>query len=376
MQQASTPISGDTNTAIAHRRLLNQHIAGARFDHPEEVVTWMGAMQAQEYQQALWAVGLRMRSATQPDIEQAIANRKIVRTWPMRGTLHFISAENVRWMLELSASRRLAADRSRRRQLELDESILARCWQLFHAALQGGRSLPRSGMLHLLEDAHIDPSGQRGYHILWYLAQTSLICLGPRQGNEQTFVLLDEWVPTAPRLSHQEALARLATCYFASHGPATLNDFAGWSGITLAEARAGLEAAKPGLVSEQFDAKEYWEAKNAPAYQGHELYDSTSVYLLPGFDEYLLGYKDRSDILRAEHARKAVPGGNGIFLPIIVVGGQVTGTWKRTRRRNAVDVTVRPFTPLDTSQDRLADAAQRFSDFIGSPLASMEISDE
>lgn len=362
-----------TPTDTAHRRLQNQHIAGERFGRPEEVVKWMGAMQAQDYQQALWAIGVRMRSATPADIEQAIASGKIVLTWTLRGTLHFVAAENARWVLELSARRRLAADGSRRKQLELDESILERCGQLFHDALRGGGRLSRSAMMKLLEDAHINPKGQRGYHILWYLAQTGLICLGPLQGKEQTFVLLEEWAPTSRRLVREEALAELAGCYFASRGPATVADFANWAGLTLADARAGLESANRGLVSEKRDAKEYWSASDAPDAASRA---APGVYLLPGFDEYLLGYKERGDVLAAEHANKVVPGGNGVFFPMIVVGGQVAGTWKRTLKKDGVTVTLRPFTQLAVSQERIVEAVQRYSDFVGAPLSSVEVRSE
>src|SRR5690348_6928057 len=329
----------------------------------------MGAMQAQDYRQALWAIGLRTTSATLADVEEAIARRAIVQTWPLRGTLHFVAAENAQWMLELLAPRRLAADRSRRRQLELDEDLLARCTHLVREALQGGGQLTRSGVMRLLEEARISPSGQRGYHILWYLAQIGLICLGPMRDKEQTFVLLDEWVPASRRLARADALAELAERYFASHGPATVDDFAGWAGLTLGDARAGLEAVKAGLLAEQRDAKAYWSAADTP---DHAMHDTSGLYLLPGFDEYLLGYKDRGDVLAPAHAHNVAPGGNGIFFPIIVAGGQVVGTWKRTLKRSGVAITLSPFTPLGVSNERLADAARRFSDFLGLPLVSME----
>lgn len=355
------------STDVGHHRLLNHRIAGERFGRPSDVVRWMGAMQAQDYQQALWAIGLRMKSATLEDVEQAVANREIVQTWPMRGTLHFVAAENAKWMLEHLARRRLAADRARQRQLELDERILGRCGQLFYDALQGGKCLTRSGMMRLLEDAHISTTGQRGYHILAYLAQTGLICLGPMQGKEQTVVLLDEWVPNSRTLSREEALAELAACYFASHGPATVDDLARWAGLTLTDARACLASAKPDLVSETRDAKQYWHSTDAPDPESHDLSD---VYLLPGFDEYLLGYKDRGDVLAAEHAGKVVPGGNGIFLPTVVVGGQVAGTWKRIRKKRSVEVMLSPFVQGSIAAERVSAAARRFSAFLGTPLSS------
>jgi winged helix DNA-binding protein len=357
---------------VGHQRLLNHRIAGERFGRPSDVVRWMGAMQAQDYQQALWAIALRTQSATLEEVEQAIANREIVQTWPMRGTLHFVAAENAKWMLEHLARRRLAADRARQRQLELDESILGRCGTLFHDALQGGGRLTRGGMLRLLEDAHISTAGQRGYHILAYLAQTGLICLGPMQGKEQTFALLDDWVPNARTLSREDALAELAARYFASHGPATGDDLARWAGLTLTDARAGLESVKPGLVSETRDAKQYWSSTDAPDPAPHDL---SGAYLLPGFDEYLLGYKDRGDVLAAEHAGRVVPGGNGMFLPMIVAGGQVAGTWKRIRKKSGVEVTLSPFALGSIAAEQVAAAAERFSAFLGVPLSSIVVSE-
>jgi Winged helix DNA-binding domain len=290
-----------TSADVAHRRLLNQRIAGERFGRPDEVVRWMGAMQAQDYRQALWAIGLRTTAATLVDVTEAIATRTIVQTWPLRGTLHVVAAENAQWMLELLAPRRLAADKSRQTQLELDGSLLARCEHLVREALQGGGQLTRSGVMRLLEEARISPRGQRGYHILWYLAQIGLICLGPMQDKEQTFVLLDEWVPASRRLSREDALAELAGRYFASHGPATVDDLAGWTGLTRGDARAGLEAAKASLRAERRDAKEYWVAATTP---DHAMHDTSGVYLLPGFDEYLLGYKGRGDVLAPAHAQR------------------------------------------------------------------------
>jgi len=235
--------------------------------------------------------------------------------------------------------------------------------------LAGGQRLSRAALMRLLESAQINPTGQRGYHILWYLAQTGLICLGPRQGKEQTFVLLDEWAPASQRLTREAALAKIAGCYFTSHGPATVADFATWAGLTLADARAGLETVTSSLVPEWHEGKEYWrgaDASDAP-------HDASSVYLLPGFDEYLLGYKDRSDVLATEHAGKVAPGGNGVFFPIIIVGGQVVGTWKRTVKKDAVAVTLTPFTDLAVSFERLVEAAQRYSDFIDLPLSSSDV---
>jgi hypothetical protein len=355
-----------TNRDIASQRLVNQRIDCERFEKPEEVVRWLGAIQAQDYLQSLWAIGLRLKSARVVDIEQAILDGKIVRTWPMRGTLHFVPPEDAKWLLKLSASRTLAKDGRRLMQLGLDEAIMERCKELFYDALKGNKRLSRPDMMTLLEQAGISTENQRGYHILWYVSQTGLICLGPMQDKQQTFVLLDEWVPNSRELSREESLSELARRYFASHGPATVHDFAWWAGLTVTEARSGLEAAIPGLISEKIDGKEYWMTSDAP---GHIAYDKSSVHLLPGFDEYLLGYRDRGAVLAVEEAPKVVPGKNGVFLPTVVVGGRVVGTWKRKLKKNSIDITLSPFTHLGDSEERAIEAARSYSDFVGLPLS-------
>ena len=350
------------DTEIARQRLANQRIDAEKFEKPEEVVRWLGAMQAQDYPQALWAVGLRLQSATVADVERAINEGKIVRTWPMRGTLHFVPPEDVRWRLELSASRILARDGRRLEQLGLDLEIIDRCKELFHEALKGNRRLTRPEMMQVLEKAGIGTEKQRGYHILWYLSQDALICPGPMQGKQQTFVLLDEWVPDARELSREDSLAELAGRYFASHGPATVHDFAWWSGLTVTEARSGVEAKEADLVSEKIDGKEYWTAADAP---DHTARDGSGIHLLPAFDEYLLGYKDRAAALTAEDALRVIPGKNGIFLPTIVVDGLIVGTWKRKLKKNTVDITLTPFEDADGLEERATGAARAYRDFVG-----------
>lgn len=189
-----------------------------------------------------------MRNAVEADIEQALADRTIIRTWPMRGTLHFVAATDVRWMLELLTPRIVANNAQRLlRQFGLDEAVFARSKDLFVRALQGGKRLARNAMYEVLEAGGVSTAGQRGLHILGRLAQAGVICFGAREGKQQTFALLDEWAPTARRMARDEALAEIARRYFTSHGPATLQDFAWWSGLTVANAQAALELAR--LVS-------------------------------------------------------------------------------------------------------------------------------
>lgn len=208
-----------TEFDIAHQRLHNQAIAPADMVTPGALVKQLGAVQAQDYLGALWAVGLRMQQAIEADIEQAIANREIIRTWPMRGTLHFVAPDDVRWMLALLTPRIIARAARRHKQLELDEVTFARSETLFAKALQGGKQLTRSELMDVLEQDGISTNTQRGYHILWRAGQNGLICFGPRRGKQDTFVWLDDWLPQGKSLSREESLAELAYRYFTGHGP-------------------------------------------------------------------------------------------------------------------------------------------------------------
>jgi hypothetical protein len=357
--------------SFTFQRLSNQHIAGKKFEKPEQVVKRLGALQAQDYMQSLWAIGLRTQSVTSVDIKQAIADKKIVLTWPMRGTLHFVPAEDTKWMLKLSAPRTLAQSKRRMEQLGLNLEIIERCKQIIYDTLHGNKRLSRPDVMKLLEDASISTKNQRGYHILWHIAQTGLICLGPMEDKKQTVVLLDEWVLNSRELSTEESLAELAVRYFTGHGPATIHDFAWWAGITITDARLGIQAAQPGLQREKINDHEHWMSKDTPS---EPTYEKPAVYLLPGFDEYLLGYKDRSAVLASEHASLVVPGNNGIFLPIIVIDGQVVGTWKRIIKKNGVDITFNSFAPLGDHEGSVIEAAHRYSEFIGLPLSMAMIS--
>ena len=350
---------------IARARLANQGIAAPAFAEPGAAVAWLGALQAQDYLGSLWAIGLRLTSATEQRIEQALADRTIVRTWPMRGTLHFVAPQDVRWLLALLTRRVIAQAAARYRQLELDEATFARSKVVFANVLQGGKQLTRAEMSQALEEANIATAGQRGYHILVRSAQDGLICFGAPRGKQQTFTLLDEWIPPTNELTRDEALATLARRYFTSHGPALLTDFVWWSGLPIKEARVGIELAKAHLAQATIQDQIYWFSPEPP----HSAGQSLPIHLLPGFDEYMLGYTNRSASLDPIHAKIIQPGGNGVFSATIVIDGQVAGTWKRTFKKGAVVVEVDPFRPLThLERDAFSAAAQRYGAFLGLPV--------
>lgn len=344
-------------------RLRNQRIAGAGFKTPGEVVAWMGAVQAQDYLGALWALGLRMKSAREEAIEQAIAGRTVVRTWPMRGTLHFVAPADVRWMLALLAPRVIAGQRSRHRQLGLDQADFDRSRDVVTRALEGGRQLTRAALYETLEAAGISAAGQRGIHIVARLALDRLLCFAARQGKQPAFALLEEWVPPARMLEREEALAELSARYFRSHGPATVQDFTWWSGLTVADAKVGIELAGDLLTQEVVDGRTYWLGAVARG----AVPESPAIYLLPPFDEYTVAYRDRSAVL--DPVQKGVISSNGIFYPTIVVDGRVAGLWKRAIKKESVVITLSPFAPLKKKERQAAAAAaERYGAFLGMPV--------
>src|SRR4030095_13972030 len=227
--------------------MRQQRIGHKPFASPAATVRWFGAIQAQDYLGSLWAVGLRPRTATEASIEQAIAERSIVGTWPWLGTLHFVAAEDARWILNLCAARTLARTARRLKQEHgIDGRLIARSGKVLTDALRGGDAVSRPDLYRRLESARIATGGTRGLHLLWWHAHEGLICLGPRAGKQQTFALMDEWLPPPTPRSREESLAELARRYFTSHGPATVRDFAWWSGLAAADAEPGPE----GVASE------------------------------------------------------------------------------------------------------------------------------
>jgi hypothetical protein len=357
---------------IAHHRLVNQQIGFPRATAPAEVVAALGAMQAQDYLSALWAIGSRLPGATEAQIERALAERLIVRTWPMRGTLHFVAAADARWMIELLAPRSIAGSTRRSQQLELDDAVFARSRELFTRALEGDRQLTRDAMMAVLEQAGVSTAGQRGYHILWRLAQEGLLCFGARSGKQPTFALLDEWVPHAPRLSRDAALAELARRYFTGHGPATLQDFIWWTGLKAADAKASIESAASQLSRQTLAGTTYWMPHDAAVPPGSPG-SPAPAHLSPAFDEYLLGYRDRDAVLDPLQAQKIVPGSNGVFLPTILVDGRVVGTWKRSLKKKKVVIAPIPFGPLKKAATRaFAAAAERYGQFLGMPVELLD----
>ncbi|MGE5315460.1 MAG: winged helix DNA-binding domain-containing protein [Acidobacteriota bacterium] len=355
--------NSDARSRIVRMRLFHQQILGTQHASPVDVVRHLGAMQAQDYAGAKWSVALRLESATDADVESAIARREIVRTWPQRGTLHFVAAGDIRWMLELLAPRTIAGSARRNQRLEIDAAVLKTAFRTLEKTLEGGRIVARPDVMQAFEEAGISTANNRGYHLLWQAALARLICFGPLKGKQHSFVLLDEWLPEANHgLSREEMLSRIAARYFTSRGPATLKDFIWWSGLTAGEARQAVHLAGRSLVQETIDGTDYLLSSNASEPPAGPI----EALLLPGFDEYLLGYADRSAVLDPAFAQKIVPGSNGMFLSTIVIDGRVEGVWKKAMKKKEGVITLEPFRALTKKElGALSLPARRFSTYCG-----------
>jgi hypothetical protein len=341
--------------------LLRPHPSGNP-DSVAGVVEWFGAMQAQDIASGLWSFGVRLPGSTMAGVTEALERKEAIRTWPMRGTVHFVPPADARWMLDLMGVRALAGAAKRRETIGLTETTAERGVELLAAALSGGNRLTRAQCVAAVAEGGITLAPQQGYHLLWYASQKGVTCITPHIGKEQTFALLDDWAPKPNRPDRDEALALIAVRYFQSHGPATRADLQRWTGLTAADVKKGIAAAGDRLTTSG-------DQILAPALPAADLGPVDDWAALPGFDEYMLGYKDRSLMVATGHLDAIVPGGNGIFLSTLVRGGRVVATWRRTLGKKSVVVEVSPLVTLRATDRRHATEALRpFATFVGLPL--------
>jgi hypothetical protein len=329
---------------VALLRLVAQRLVGPGEPDAAAAVRWLTAMQAQDFRGALTSVALRTERGSTQGVEAALSAGQIVRSWPLRGTLHLVAAEDLLWLLDLTASRQLTGAARRRAQLGIEDAAIGRAGELAETALRDRGPLRRAELFAAWEAGGVSTAGQRGYHLLWHLAQASTVCLGPVKDGEQLVVLVSEWVRDPRRPDRDEALGELADRYFRSHGPATVADLARWAGLPIRDVRAGIAVARPGLDRLDVDGTEYLLDPGASERLETCRRQARGVFLLPGFDELLLGYGDRSAVLPAEFADQIVPGGNGMFKPTVLSDGRVVGTWRTVGRGAQRSVEATPFT--------------------------------
>jgi hypothetical protein len=351
---------------IAHQRLANQRLTHTGFKEAFEVVAWLGAVQAQDYSGAKWAIAQRTQGSVDATVERAFNEGALLRTHVLRPTWHFVTPADIRWLLALSGPRVKATNAHYYRKLELDDAVFKRSNAALTKALQGGKQLTRPELTQMLQRARIQPGPpNRVAYLLMHAELIGLICSGARRGKQFTYALLDERVPPAPEMDRDQALCELSRRYFATRGPATVRDFAWWSGLTLADARRGLHAAQAHFEQDSLDGQTYWFA--APAQPGPA--SLRTAHLLPNYDEYFIGLKDRSAIGQVWKQSGLEARTDALSAHIIIVNGQIVGGWKRKVRNDAVEVHLNILADLTAAEQRaVAAATQKYAAFLGLPL--------
>ncbi len=313
-------------------RLNNHQLIGTEFKTPQEIVAWLGAVQAQDFNMGKWAIGARLSGVIDRMVEDALDRGDIIRTHILRPTWHLVSSEDIYWMLALTAPRIKSALKSADKVLELAPDILKKSYLILEKELQNRNHLTRQelGRVMTVNGINCDDN-RRLNHIMLNAELDRLVCNGNIRGKQQTYTLLEVKVPKKVILSKEESLAMLARKYFQSHSPATLQDFTWWSGLSVAESRLAIELIRENLLSEMVDQQIYW------------CYDSeitnsridNSVHFLPAFDEYFVSYKNRQHIVADEHYAK-VANNFGTFKPMILKDGHIIGKWTRVVKKGKV----------------------------------------
>ena len=346
---------------IAARRLHSQRLAGNGLEGPAGVVGWLGAVQAQDYPAATWALAERSRGVTAAQVDRLLDAGAILRTHVLRPTWHLVLPEDIRWLLALSGPRVRAGIAGRHRQLELAPEVVTRAESVMTAALSAGAALTRAELGEALQAAGIAPDGQRLPHLILAAELDALLVSGPRRGRQFTYTLLDARVPPSPPVEEAEALSRLALRYFRSRGPAQLQDFVWWAGLTQAAARRGLAGAADRLASEVIGGGTYWFDPGTPPRRG----GAVVAHLLPNFDELTVAYRDRSALDHPDgRFDPALFSFGSVLGNVVVVGGRVRGAWRRVLGRQTLRVEVRLLGPLSSAErTAVARAAARLGDF-------------
>ncbi|MHA7263836.1 winged helix DNA-binding domain-containing protein [Arthrobacter sp. TMN-37] len=353
-------------------RLRSHRLTGSPSGGAVETVRRLLAVQAQNLPGARWSVGLRTPGLTDAALAGALHDGSLVQTWTMRGTLHLATPADAPWLLSLLGPRAWSGRGKLWRDTGLSTAVFAKAAEVLEAALEG-TALPRSAVLRLLEDAGIPTGGQRGSHLLRFLAETQVVVIGPAQGRTQTFARFRDRIPAVDLPERDEALGRLALRYFAGHGPATARDLAWWSGLTLADSRLAAGLAAPDLAVLPGDGEpSYLDPGVLGNYSGGPA--PLTVHLLPGFDEYTIGYADRSLVLDDRYRGAVGPAVNGLFRPALAASGRIVGTWSQEARRGAVPLTVATFPEArftgaaGAEEAAVRAAAARYAQFLGLPV--------
>ncbi|NLY24097.1 MAG: winged helix DNA-binding domain-containing protein [Bacteroidales bacterium] len=324
-----------TPDELLNVRLYNQLLSFHELKEPREVVARMGAMQSQALEMAKWAIGSRLQNSSAKEITGALNRGEVIRTHILRPTWHFVAADDLRWMYALSYPRLKPVYRSYAKMLGADESLLYRCIPLIEELLSGGKHLSKQEIGVALAERGVLLDDNHLSLLLSFTELEGVIVNGELVGSRQTFTLLDEWAPRIPDITREEALERLARKYFTSHGPATLQDFAWWSNLPITDCRKALEMIRPDFLRESIDGRECWmpnDIESPPS-------DQTSALLLAPFDEFVVSYKERNEMIEEAHYSKVMTK-NGIFSPTIMLNGRIIGSWKKNMKKNVPQITL------------------------------------
>lgn len=347
---------------ILQIRLCNQLLIHKKFKTVGEVVSWFGAVQSQDFEGAKWAVGQRIEGSTDAMIQQAYDKGEILRTHVMRPTWHFISPADIKWMLALTAPRVNAACAGTFRQMQLDDKTFKTSHSVITKALQKKQPLTRNELKMILQQKKIRTDEIRLISLLLKAEIDQLICSGPKQGNQFTYMLLDDRAKASKNFNKEEALAELTKRYFNSHGPATIKDFAWWSGLTITDSKNAIELIKSDLQHETVEKESYWFSASLPAIKEFK----SGFHLLSAFDEYTVAYKNRNMIL---HKASAAQNSLETLNPVILEKGRVIGKWKRVVDKKHVVIKITPFISLSQSADKnIRSAAKSYAKFIGKKM--------
>jgi hypothetical protein len=346
---------------IVKHRLVNQQIADKKFQSAQKLLEWMGAMQAQDYNMVKWGIGARIPNSLHTQILDEFNKGKILRTHLMRPTWHMVSSNDIYWMLQLTVPQIKTVTKTRHKDLGLTHEVINKSLNIIEKSLEREGHLTREELIGELTRAKIQTDNNRASHIMLCAEMEKLVCSGPVKNEKQTYALLEKRVEKRISLYPDEALCNLAAKYFQSHGPASIDDFVWWSGLKVADAKKGLEMNKKDLSFEKIKQETYWFKESQPILD----FSLNSVYLLPAFDEYIISYRHRHAAVVFEDSRK-VMSSNGIFRPIIVINGQVSGVWKREIRRDKVLIEIDLFDAFnDETILRVKEQVEQFASFVG-----------
>lgn len=351
---------------LLHQRLSNQLITKHIFETPQQVVTYMAAMQAQEYAMARWAIGLRLSDAQDELIEKAFNDGEILRTHLLRPTWHFVAPEDIRWLMALTAPRVQAVNNFMYKQCGLDAATFKLSNAIIKKALEGDKFLTRNALKIFLDEKLNTGDGVRLSCLMMQAELDGIVCSGPRVGNQFTYALLEERVKPVKEKTRDEALAELANRFFTSRGPALVQDFATWSGLTLKDAKAGAATLPPHFVQTRLNQLTY-------IYNGEttDLHlDPFHTFLMPEYDEYGISYKDKSLFFNPptdfpKNSKLTIP-----YNRMIVTGGKVVGSWKRTIKGAKIEVETDFFgTPTQKQRKSIELAVEKYCSFAGKTIS-------